>query len=703
MIKSKRRRYKNIHPWRSEMLSAQEAFVLMWLPVAGVVAYILFTLRAVTPYGLDIDTVFLLELPRTNSEDWFRTFATSAHPFGVLVQHLYVDLLGFLGVPDLAAWKLAIGGGLLIQAAFILRSFNITALLSFLCSLVIFPSLWRNILSLEEEILGMTLFLISACLLIRQPFANGKIYDVGGIERSKGDQGLVQPSSVILVSAASLWHFQYWFILSIALLFLALRALVKHAEQRKALLVWSVSTTLYLPLFHLFGIVRSTPYHQQWPSLPSHVAAGNSLTDWLGWVARCFFWHGEPYTRDGALSFVLVALLGLLLLGIFFSSPKNDGETKARLSLLLVSSLLLPVLYEPTSSERWLPFWTMVLVCGVISFGSEQGPTGISLSSNSASVPDSAAEVEPWRASEDPRVGRCRIFVLVALFAVASYSSATWHGNFSSSHLSNWSEMLEAERCSEDLLTSTVSPYLDGETLVIVGHAYGLPGKSSQSPIDQALLNFLASLPSPESTHLIVAGDLMESPSAESILRQGGHLRSLLKEVYLAPGNHDLWDAYSEQYLQAGFNSPGVYSVDRFTLVILDSTSKERTTNVLDDVGVVSGGVMIVTHHVVQFDGDNQDGTLLRGHNLIDQKVFELELVPMDESGHRSDVIAVHGDAGLYPTRPLQCQRATSSSAILTGLGGTQLDRVLVVRDVEEGARACFLSSSVESCFGKGE
>lgn len=691
--------------WFTLVPSVRRGLVAKWLVASGIVSFLFFTLRAVNPLGLDIDTVFLLELPRTNADDWFRTFATSAHPFGVISQHLYLDLMEVVGVHDFTAWKVAIGSALLIPIAYLLKSFGTGVLINFFCSVAIFPSLWRNLLALEEEIIGASLFGFSAFLLIRATSLEGADFDTAEITDRKLQykERSIHLSLVVTSSAASLWHFQYWYILSVTLVFLSFRAFCIGSNRRKEFLLWSSLTAAYFPLFHLLGIIRPTGYHRQWPSLPSHLSDGDSIASWFGWVIRGFFWHGTPYINDGVLPFLFAALVGSALLGLYFCGRKIGRNRKAVMGVLLASSLSLPTLYEPNSSERWVPFWTLILICGVIYFGSEQGPTGISLSSNSASVPDSASEVEPWRASGDPRVGRCRILVLVAMFAFASYSSATWHGNFSSSHLSNWSEMLKAERCSEDLLTSTVSPYLDGETLVIVGHAYGLPGKSSQSPIDQALLNFLASLPRPESTHLIVAGDLMESPSAESILRQGDHLRSLLKEVYLAPGNHDLWDAYSEQYLHAGFNSPGVYSVDRLTLVILDSTSKERTTNVLDDVGVVSDGVMIVTHHVVQFDGNNQDSTLLRGHNLIDQKVFELELVPMDESGHRLDVIAVHGDAGLHPTRPLQCQRATSSSAILSGLGGTQLDRVLVVRNLEEGARACFLSSSVESCFGKGE
>jgi len=685
--------------------SAPRTLPVIKFALFAVATYLVITLRSITHLQFDFDTVFLLELPRTNADDWFRTFATTAHPFGVLAQQLYLDSVKELGIPEVTAWKVAIGGSIAIQAIFVVRKFGTTALLVFFCGLATFPSLWRNVITLEEEVIGMTLFGTAALLLMtstsrRTPEAKNPESDAQLSERGALDFGA---PFVTVCSAACLWHFQYWYILSLALLTLSLGAYLTRSARRQRLLIWATTTAFSLPLLHLVGIVRPTPYHQQFLSLTSHMSAGESISGWVKMVFRGLIWHGERYVGDDALTSVLAGTTGTGLLLLFFLGPKISRHTKIVAGVLLFSSLGLPIVYEPTSRERWLPFWTIILVCGVVLFRDERYTEDVRLSSDSDSIHDSGSRVRSKRAGDVRGTGLIRSSALIAMFAIAALSSATWHGNFSSDHLSNWSKIFEAERCSVAVLTSAVSPYLNEETLVIVGHAYGRPGKSSQSPIDEDLLNFLASLPNPESTHVIIAGDLMENPTADSILSQGYHLQSRFRQVYLAPGNHDLWDAYSEQYLQAGFKGPGVYSIDRLTILILDSTSVERSTNVLDDVGVVSDGVIIVTHHVVQFDDDNSDGQRLEGHNRIDQEVSVLEWAPMDELGPHSDVIAVHGDAGLYPTMPLQCQRATFPSAILAGLGGNQLDRVLVVRNLKGGAQACFLGSTVESCFGKVE
>lgn len=685
--------------------SAQRTLPAAKFALFAVVPYLVLTLRSINHLQFDIDTVFLLELPRTNADDWFRSFATTAHPFGVLAQQIYLDSVQELGIPEVTAWKVAIGGSIAIQAIFVFRLFGTTSLLVFFCGLATFPSLWRNMITLEEEVIGMTFFGTAAFLLMtstirRTSEPKSPESDAQLSERGAWDFGA---PVVTVCSAACLWHFQYWYILSLALIALSLRAYLTRSPRRQRLLIWAITTAFSLPLLHLLGIVRPTAYHQQYLSLASHMSAGESISGWVKVVFQGLIWHGEKYVGDDALTFVLAGTTGTGMLMFFFLGPKTTRHTKIVAGILLFSSLGLPMVYEPSSNERWLPFWTITLVCGVVLFRDERSTEDVRLSSDSDLIHDSGSRVRSNRTRELRRTGLFRPSALTAMFTIATLSSATWHGNFSSGHLWNWSEIFKAERCSGAALTHAVSPYLDQETLVIVGHSYGLPGRSPESPIDEDLLNYLVSLPNPESTHLIIAGDLMENPSAESILKQGEYLRSRLKKVYLAPGNHDLWDAYSEQYLQAGFNGPGVYSIDRLSLLILDSTSAERTTSVLDDAVLGSDGVMIVTHHVLNLDGDSQDDPLLKGHNMIDQEVFDLEWAPRDEFGPRSDVIAVHGDAGLYPTRPLQCQRTTSGPVILTGLGGTQLDRALVVGNLKVGARACFLSSRVESCFEKVE
>lgn len=430
---------------------ARKHFATQRLIALGAVSYVIFSIRSVTSLGWDSDTGLLLELPRTNAPNWYETFATTAHPFGLLVQHVYLDLAEIFGVSDVVAWKCVLGGCVLIQALYIRRMFGWNGLNLFFFTLTTFPSLWRNLLSLEEEIIGMTLFMCAVLGLIRTAL-DEELHPCGGEKRiSNGEIHLKIParSTIIVATAACLWHFQYWYVLSCTTVCLALWAFAHKGRSRKALFVWATLTALYLPMFHIFGIIRSTPYHEVFSSLPKHVAAGGPIDEWFSGVVRCLFWHGEPYVNDGALPFVVAALTAFFLVGRIFFTRRFRCRVKALVGILLAASFSLPALYEPTSSERWLPFWTIVSACGV-TYSSDRRRLA-----QASAPPREEGPTEHRPADEFARVPvillhRPYILHRTAILAIITLNAATWHGNFSTSHLKQWSEAMREERCEED-------------------------------------------------------------------------------------------------------------------------------------------------------------------------------------------------------------------------------------------------------------
>lgn len=416
----------------------------------GVVTYILLSISSVTPLGWDSDTGLLLERPRTDAPDWYSTFATTAHPFGLLVQHLYLDFAEILGVSDVVAWKFMLGGCFLIQAVYIRVVFGWRALNLFFVTVTTFPSLWRNLLSLEEEIIGMTLFMWAGLGLIRTVLDEDHQSHSAAESIQSGETHAKIPtkSTIVGATAACLWHFQYWYILSVVIVCLALLNFIRKGAQRKQLLVWATLTASYLPLFHILGIIRSTPYHDVFSSLPKHLEAGEPTHEWFAGVVRCLFWHGEPYVNDGLFPFVVSGTMATMLLGRIFLTRHFQGRMKALLGILLAASFSLPVLYEPTSSERWLPFWTIVSVCGVAYISSRERLASSPASREKKCSTEQRLAKESARESEILR-HRATPVLLAASVTIISFNAATWHSNFSTSHLMQWSDRLREMRCQE--------------------------------------------------------------------------------------------------------------------------------------------------------------------------------------------------------------------------------------------------------------
>ena len=421
------------------------------LAACAVVSYIFFTLRSVTPLGWDSDTVFLLTLPRTEAEDWYATFATTAHPFGLLAQHLYLDLAEGIGISEIVAWKFALGGCLLIQGLLIFKVYGMAASCCFFFGLTAFPSLWRNVLSLEEEIIGMTLFCLTLLFLskvaLEMDFQRGRRGSPGRSRQPQAKSAL--HLAITVATIASLWHFQYWYIISVAITCLAFQARYFRSTLWKVYGIWGFGTAIYLPICHVVGIVRSTPYHEEWPSLPNHLSAGEPLSEWARWVLRCLFWHGEPYHEDSPLIFLIPILVAICFVGSFFKSHRFGSSLKSLGAVFLLATLSLPVLYEPTSSERWLPFWTVIVFCGMMSFASHEA---LELTPNRLFRGSSTGPILTRSGATRFEIGGAslrRMLLSAMMITVFVLSTFTWHEHFSTSQLRNWSDFLRAQRCGE--------------------------------------------------------------------------------------------------------------------------------------------------------------------------------------------------------------------------------------------------------------
>lgn len=315
---------------------------------------------------IDADTQLLFTEALDPEYTWaerFDIWATTPHPMGVLLQQAYLRSFATLGLGPESAWKvLLIAIVVFTTIIFAARSWAMG--LALVMGLYLFPSLRYQLATWEEEALGMLLFLFSIFSIA------GAVGDRDHVGPAPGDSRLnlsilktvrhTLPTAV-LVSGTSLWHFQYWFVLTQALgLVLFMRLLVRR-KRNAVLEILFVSLTFLMPVLHFSGAVHYRPYHQTFQSLWREFESGGGWLSWLMQVLKGFSEWSLPPSQGASWATAGPSIVLLASLVIVIWKFRNSYYQKDFWFALVLAAGTFPALYEPSSSERWVPLWIVIL------------------------------------------------------------------------------------------------------------------------------------------------------------------------------------------------------------------------------------------------------------------------------------------------------------------------------------------------------
>ena len=281
-------------------------------------------------------------------------WATTPHPFGLLIQQAYVQgAQTITGSTPYRVWSWAI----LLSLFFFFLSLWLLgslhqqkspqrALLVIVIGLA--PAVAYVYHSKEEDAFGL-LFFIGALLLAQRVL-------------TKSSRHSLTLYSVTLLWAlfVSLWHLQYGLTLAFAsAITVAIAWAAQQKERRKPtrehLLLISVSllTTTSLIVLHLIGLVRFVPYQSDFSNLLKALESGQLLSylhefSLASQRAMTGLRLENPFVSFFAFVWLLILIGFLWLLYI-------QREDIATLFLVAVgmTGLLIPLIYEPLSLERW--------------------------------------------------------------------------------------------------------------------------------------------------------------------------------------------------------------------------------------------------------------------------------------------------------------------------------------------------------------
>lgn len=292
--------------------------------------------------------------------DRFDIWATWAHPLGVIAQHAYLKALTSLtGVSAERAWTWLAYACLAITflaIVFLWTSKRIAwgsggnrvrGLAIVLTFVAISPAFSYVYASKDEDFVGVLLFLIAGILIA---YLTRRI--------KLGLKSVLAAFSAVVV--VTMWGIQYGLILTSSLL---IASIMDHrwrsgpCERVRAQLLIIVGGTMSLAVvLHLGGIVRYVNYPEEFPSL---LSTGYTYEQFSQYLATFALGAQTALTGvDTPLS--VTPLFGLLWLGLVLLLVRlllqaHIGYSLGFAGTVLLTSLVLPFAYEPSSLERWVP------------------------------------------------------------------------------------------------------------------------------------------------------------------------------------------------------------------------------------------------------------------------------------------------------------------------------------------------------------
>ncbi|MDB9815960.1 hypothetical protein OAD09_02080 [Gammaproteobacteria bacterium] len=224
---------------------------------------------------------------------------------------------------------------------------------------------------------------------------------------------------------------------------------------------------------------------------------------------------------------------------------------------------------------------------------------------------------------------------------------------------------------------------IPSESSLIVGHAYGKPG-SNHKYLDPKLQNLILQNQR-KIKNLIFTGDVFRMPSHESWQFLKKLSEDLEINIYIAPGNHDV--GFGDNTERAIFNKA---FQNNYPILL----NLHNSVIIIDDTTILPWNFQFETFELARKNSDIDKNLILLGHHIV---MKELSIFA-NSSDHRPNniksienfladlgnlykrIYIINGDTGAHKFLPsLSCIHSGNASHIVNGLGGKDIDEILVL------------------------
>jgi len=244
----------------------------------------------------------------------------------------------------------------------------------------------------------------------------------------------------------------------------------------------------------------------------------------------------------------------------------------------------------------------------------------------------------------------------------------------------------------------------NNKKIIIAGHTYGYPGDDnfstypkfldhlSETVIEKYDFAFLAG-------DIIKTGDIVNKSNKNFFLQVKNELGNFFKEIYVAPGNHDVGLALTNragrnEFLSVFNKNYQKIIISNNLFFVLDSTldpgniSEDQLFFLKNELKNVENikNIFVITHHVIW-----QKYTKERIISNVDDKFFYKSnfddvISLFDKLERKIKIFFVAGDIGVIKQNTLIfCEKKDNLYFVATGMGNKKLDNYLKISISSEG------------------
>tara|TARA_B100001123_G_C15341952_1_gene1035352 strand:+ start:4861 stop:5799 length:939 start_codon:yes stop_codon:yes gene_type:complete len=228
--------------------------------------------------------------------------------------------------------------------------------------------------------------------------------------------------------------------------------------------------------------------------------------------------------------------------------------------------------------------------------------------------------------------------------------------------------------------------------IVIAGHTYGDPGDENSSTYPKLLIHLSEKLEK-EYDYLFLAGDIVKKSDKKNFLQVKEELSIFFKELYVAPGNHDVGlglknENYRNEFLSVFNSNFQKILINNNIFFVLDSTfdpgniSKDQLSFLKNELKNIENirNIFVITHHVIWQNYTDDKVLSNASEDFFSNSNFEEVISLFKKLKNKTKVFFVAGDLGVFKERTVTfCEKKNNLYFIATGMGNKRLDNYLKV------------------------
>ena len=229
--------------------------------------------------------------------------------------------------------------------------------------------------------------------------------------------------------------------------------------------------------------------------------------------------------------------------------------------------------------------------------------------------------------------------------------------------------------------------------IIIAGHSYGAPSDNKNLTTYPKFLKYLSENYTTKFSYIFLAGDIVKEPSKKNFNKVRKEINEFTKNLYVAPGNHDVGlgsknNNYREEFISEFGKTYQKIIVDNNLFFVLDTNfhpgniSSDQIDFLKKEVANIKNikNIFVITHHLIWQNYTNGKIKSNINEDFFFKNNFHDVLDLFNKIENKTKIFFISGDVGVFAKRTvIFCEQKKNIYFIATGMGNKYLDNYLKI------------------------